>query len=108
MARMEVGGRLLHRYDRDVLGQCRVERLGCAPDGQGALDVYARNLRERMDAGIRSACHGEAVERDVQLVQSPPELTFDGAEPRLGRPAAEVGAVVLDREPKPHRTIIAG
>jgi hypothetical protein len=104
---MEVRRRLFRTDDRDVVGQRRIERLGRTRGGRATLDVDAGHLAERVDARVGTAGDGESVNRAVELLECAPELAFDGAKTGLGRPAAEAGAVVLEREPEPHRTIIA-
>jgi hypothetical protein len=104
---VEIGRGFLGRDDRDVVRKDGIERLGGAHSRRPVIDVDARHLTERMDARVSPSCHGERVERAVELAQGTPKLALDGSEAGLRRPAVKAGSVVLQCEAKPHGTIIA-
>ena len=108
MAGVEIGRRLLGRDHRDVVGEDAVQRLGRARSeaGRRPTSTLATWPSAWTPVSVRPATARPSNEA-VQLAERPPKLAFDGAEAWLGRPAAKAGAVVLDREPEPHRTIIA-
>ena len=103
MAGVEVGRRLLRARDGDVVGQDGVQRLTDPRCRRSALDVDARDLAERMNAGIRASCDGQRVPRRIDLRQRRAQLALDGSETGLSRPAAEASAVVLECEPEARR-----
>src|SRR5205085_3588953 len=96
-AGVEAGRDLRDGDDRDVVREQRVHRLGGALGRRAALDRDARDLRERVDAGVRPARHRELRPAREDAVECGPERALDGPEPRLRGPAVEAGAVVLER-----------
>src|SRR5436305_1626448 len=101
-ARVEPGPCFARVGDGYVGGQRSVQRLGDTRSGRAALDVDARDVRERVHAGVRASRDGERFPAREDLVELVPHASFDGAHPRLRRPAAKRGAVVLDRQLQAH------
>ena len=99
---MKVPRRGVRLEHRDVAGQRGVECLGDALDRRSTEDVDGDDVRQRMDAGVRSAGDREALDPR----EDPSERLGDSALDRplagLRRPAPERGAVVLDRQRETH------
>ena len=102
VAGVEVGRRLLDRHDGDLVGQTRVQRLGCARRRRAALDVRRRDLAERVHAGVGAAGDRERVVRRERRRERLPERALDRRPSRLHRPALERRAVVLERHAYAH------
>ena len=61
-----------------------------------------------MHARVGPTGDGERVDGAIHQAERAPQLALHRAQARLGRPAAEVGSVVLERQPESHEgTIIA-
>ena len=102
MTRVEV---VRHRFgfdDRDGFGQQRVERLGRAFGRRASFDVDAHDLAERMHACVRATGDREPLDGGEQSRERLAHRRLDGGKARLGRPAVERGAVVLERQLQSH------
>jgi hypothetical protein len=97
VAGVEIGLDGLYLGDRDIAQELGVQRLGSAFARRPSVGVDARDLRERVNAGVGPAGHREAVPTREDGLERLPQRPFHRSEPRLGGPAPEAGAVVLER-----------
>src|SRR5262249_44755983 len=86
---VEVCGRFSGLEHGDVLRQHGVERGSRTLYRRAALDLDARYLPGRMDAGIGAPCHREPVPARKHRTERLEQHTLDRAEPGLARPAVE-------------------
>ena len=96
-ARVERVRCVLRREHAEVVRQQPVQRLCGALRRRAGLDLDRGDVPERVHAGIGAARDGKRVDAPVELGEHVPELGFDRPRAGLTRPAAERGAVVLDR-----------
>ena len=68
----------------------------------GLVHVDVRRLRGGVHPGVRAPGHGQLHGVAHDGGQGPAELALDGAQPGLGGPAAEAGAVVGQVQAHPH------
>src|SRR5437764_849794 len=97
VAGVEAGVDGLYLGDRYVARELGVQRFGSAFGRGPAIGVDARDLRERMNARVGPAGHGETVPTREDGLERLPQRPFDRPHPRLGGPAPEARAVVLER-----------
>ena len=88
--------------DGDVVGKLRVQRLGGALGRRPALGVYARNLRQRVDARVGPPGHRKLVPAREDVVERPSHDSLHGPQAGLCGPAPKAPAVVLERQLEPH------
>ncbi len=104
---METGRRLCRTEHGNVVGQRRVQRLGSTLGRWATLDLHRDDLPDGMDAGVRAPRHRQRIPAGVDGVERVAHDPFDRGLPRLARPAAVPGAVVLEREAKDHARSLA-
>src|SRR5919204_1604021 len=93
--RVKVGRDPFHGGDGDVTRQLRIQRLRCALAWRTAVDLDARDLAQRVDAGIGASGDSQSAPAPKNAVEGVAKGVFDRPQPRLCRPAAKAGAVVL-------------
>jgi hypothetical protein len=96
MPRIEVRRHLLSRDNRYVVRQRRIDRFCDTLRGRAAFDIDADDIAERVHAGIRPPCNGKVGIRGKDSERVAHD-SFDRAQARLHRPAAEMRAVILER-----------
>ena len=96
-ARVERVRYVLCREHAEVVRQQPVQRLCSAIRRRPGLHLDGGDVPERVHAGVGATRDCKRVDAPVELGEHLPELGFDGPRAGLTRPAAEPGAVVLDR-----------
>ena len=94
---MKVRWALLGGDDGDVVRQRRVDRLGRALGRRSAFDVDADHVSDRVHARVGATGDGKCVDVAKDGAERRLQDAFDSPQPRLRRPAVELGAVVLER-----------
>ena len=94
---MEIGLGCSGSDDGDVVGKRRVERLRDPLDLRSAVDLDARDVGERVHAGVGAARDGKRLPAWKHGGQCFAEDGLDRALARLRSPAPKAGAVVLER-----------